>query len=182
MRTTSLTLPLSVAALAAVLAGCAADVAPNPEAAAVRTDTQPSEQDREWMKTIHQGNLSEVQAGRLAMGKGTTKQVKSVGKMLVEDHTKLGTKVTQAAAQLGIELPTSPSKAQRAEVARLQEVTGQDFDQDFLSGMIKAHKEALAATKTEVSKGANPTVKALAGTAQQSLQQHLNALKKAQAG
>ncbi|UBU17557.1 DUF4142 domain-containing protein [Nonomuraea gerenzanensis] len=178
---TSLSLPLAAATLA-VLTGCAADVAPNTAAVAARTDTQPSEQDRAWMRTIHQGNLSEVQAGRLAMGKGATKQVKNIGKLLLDDHTKLDVKVTQAATQLGVELPTSPSKAQQAEVRRLRAATGQDFDQDFLSGMIKAHREALAATKTQVSKGSNQTVKALAQTAQQSLQHHLDELEQAQDG
>ncbi|GAA2210855.1 hypothetical protein GCM10009850_063140 [Nonomuraea monospora] len=176
---TCLSLPLAAVTLA-LFTGCAADVAPNTAALPARTDTQPSEQDKEWMRAIHQGNLSEVQAGRLAMGKGTTKQVKAVGKLLVDDHTALGSKVTQAATQLGVELPTSPSKAQRAEVKRLRDSSGQDFDEDFLSGMIKAHRETLAATKTEVSKGANQTVKALAQTAQQSLQHHLDALEKAQ--
>lgn len=108
---TSLTLPLAAATLA-LLTGCSTDVAPNTAAVPARTDTEPSEQDRTWMRTIHQGNLSEVQAGRLAMGKGTTKQVKAVGKMLVQDHTKLGSKVTQAATQLASSCP--PPRARRS--------------------------------------------------------------------
>ncbi|WP_052422762.1 DUF4142 domain-containing protein [Nonomuraea candida] len=178
---TRLSLSLTVVALAA-LPGCAGDVAPQEAAVAVQTDTQPSEQDKAWMRTIHQGNLAEVQAGRLAQGKGTTKRIKSIGEMLVKDHTRLDVKVTQAATQLGVELPTSPSAHQRAEVARLRSSTGQDFDQDFLSGMVKAHTEALAATKVEVSHGSSQTVKALAKTAQQSLQEHLGVLRQAQGG
>ncbi|MGP4095529.1 DUF4142 domain-containing protein [Nonomuraea sp. KM90] len=176
---TRLTLSLAVAALAS-LPGCGGGAAPNTAAVVARTDTQPSEQDKTWMRTIHQGNMTEVQAGRLAEGKGTTKPVKAIGKMLVKDHTKLDTKVTQTATQLGIQLPTSPSADQRAELIRLQNATGRDFDQDFLSGMVKAHTEALAATRAEISNGSSQAVVALAKAAAPSLQEHLTALRKAQ--
>ncbi|MFC5829773.1 DUF4142 domain-containing protein [Nonomuraea insulae] len=176
---TSLTLSLAIAALA-VLPGCSDDVAPKTAAVAERTDTQPSEQDRAWMRTIHQGNLAEVEAGRLAQGKGTTKQIKSLGQMLVKDHTKLDTQVTRTAQQLGVQLPTSMNVDQRDELIRLQNVTGQDFDQDFLAGMAKAHRQALAATKKEISGGTSQAVKALAAAAVPSLRKHMKAVHEAQ--
>ncbi|MFG1705785.1 DUF4142 domain-containing protein [Nonomuraea sp. M3C6] len=177
-------LTMSLAAVAvAVLAGCGDDVPPSTAGLAPpQTGAQPSEQDRAWMRTIHQGNLAEVQAGQLAQGKGMTREIKSIGKMLVHDHTELDTKVTQAASRLRIELPTSPTAEQRAERVRLQDATGKDFDQDFLAGMIKAHTAAIAATNTEISRGSSQTVVALAKTAAPSLQKHLSALRQAQKG
>ncbi|MCF6474713.1 DUF4142 domain-containing protein [Nonomuraea sp. MG754425] len=176
---TSLTLSMAIAVLATIT-GCNPGVAPNTAAVAVRTDAQPSEQDKTWLRGIHQANLTEVESGRLAMDKGTTKRIKAVGEMLVKDHAELDVKVTETASQLGVELPSSPSADQEALVARLEDASGEDFDQDFLSGMIKAHKEVLAATKTEVSGGSSPAVKSLAETAEASLKKHLAALKKAQ--
>ncbi|MGW0809349.1 DUF4142 domain-containing protein [Nonomuraea sp. NPDC002799] len=173
---TRLTMSLAAVAVAA-LAGCQADVPPNTAGLAPQTDTQPSEQDRTWMRTIHQGNLTEVQAGRLAVGKGTTKQVKSIGKMLLDDHTALDTKVTQAASQMGVELPTSTTAKQRAELVRMQDASGQDFDHDFVAAMTKEHKAALAATKKEVAQGSSPAVVALAKAAEPALQKHLTALQ-----
>ena len=74
---TRLTLLLAAAALAA-LTGCSGQQPPPQSAAAVPgpTGEQPSEQDRTWMRAIHQANLTEVQAGRLAQGKATTKPIK----------------------------------------------------------------------------------------------------------
>ncbi|SEG97166.1 putative membrane protein [Nonomuraea solani] len=176
-----LSLPLSLAAVAlAVLPGCGADVPQDAAALAPKTDAQPSEQDKTWMRAIHQGNLAEVQAGRLAKHKGVGQQVEAVGEMLVKDHTKLDAALTQAATRLGVQLPTSPSAGQRQDLLRMEDATGEDFDQDFLSSMIKAHKAALAATKTEISKGSSPAVVALAKTAAPSLQEHLSALRRAQ--
>jgi putative membrane protein len=177
MRTRLTLLPAAVAL--AVLTGCAAEMVTDTAALAPHTDTHPSEQDEAWMRTIHEGNLAEVQAGRLAQGKGTTREIKSIGKMLLDDHTKLDTKVTKAATQLGVQLPTSPTAEQRAEVIRLRDATGKDFDLDFAAGMTKAHTKALAATKKEVSSGSSPAVVALAKSTVPVLQQHLSALRKA---
>ncbi|MEV5890530.1 DUF4142 domain-containing protein [Nonomuraea fuscirosea] len=176
---TCLTLSLAVAALAAV-SGCAGETAQNYAAVATPTGTPPSEQDKAWLGAIHQGNLTEVQAGALARNKGTAKQVKAVGAMLVKDHNQLDAKVTQTAVRLGVRLPSSPDASQHKELNRLEEAMGEDFDQDFLSGMVKAHKQALAATQKEISKGSSPAVVALAKTAAPSLRQHLSALRKAQ--
>ncbi|MEV0612429.1 DUF4142 domain-containing protein [Nonomuraea sp. NPDC050404] len=176
---TRLTLSLAAVALAA-LPGCAGGTAPNDAAVAVQTDAQPSEQDRSWLRDSHGGNLAEIQAGRMAMRKGTTDQIKSLGEMLLNDHTKLGHKVTRTAEQLGIQLPTSPNADQRAVVRRLRESSGKEFDQDFLSGMVKAHTEAVAATKAEISGGSAPATKELAKTALPALEGHLSAIRKAQ--
>ncbi|MFG1695241.1 DUF4142 domain-containing protein [Nonomuraea sp. NPDC049309] len=179
-----LTLSLAVITLA-VLPGCAGQQPPYTAAVpAPPSDAgaEVSEQDREWMRLIHQANLAEVQAGRLAQGKATTKQIKKVGETLVKDHTQLDTKVTKTAEQLGIDLPTSQSKEQREMLDRIQSASGQDFDQDFVSGMIKAHRQALNATKTEISKGSAPAVVSLAKAAEPSLEKHLADLRKAQGG
>ncbi|MFG6192060.1 DUF4142 domain-containing protein [Nonomuraea sp. JJY05] len=169
------TLLLAAVALAA-LGGCA-DVPTDTAGLAPRTDTQPSEQDKAWMRAIHEGNLAEVQAGQLGVGKGSSARIKSIGKMLVADHTKLDTKVTRAATQLHIALPMSPSADQRAMLAELQDSPPNEFDQDFTAAMINAHQEALAATKVEISRGTSPTVVALARTAEPALVAHLTALR-----
>ncbi|MEV4013301.1 DUF4142 domain-containing protein [Nonomuraea angiospora] len=174
------TLLLAAVALAA-LGGCA-DVPTDTAGLTPRTGTQPSEQDKAWMRATHEGNLAEVQAGQLAVGKGRSARIKTIGKMLVVDHTKLDTKVTNAATRLGIPLPMSPSADQRAMLAALQDSPAEEFDQDFTAAMINAHQEALAATKVEISHGTSPTVVALARTAEPSLVAHLTALRQSGGG
>lgn len=176
---TRLTMLLAAAAVVA-LSGCGDNATTNTAGLAPRTDAQPSEQDRTWMAAIHQGNLTEIEAGRLAEKKGAADQVKSIGRMLVDDHTQLDQKVTQTATQLGVKLPTAPTADQSAQIKRLQDAKGKDFDKDFLTGMTKAHKDAIAATKKEISDGSSPAVVSLAKTAEPALQEHLKALKKAQ--
>ncbi|MFI9837811.1 DUF4142 domain-containing protein [Nonomuraea sp. NPDC051941] len=174
------TLLLAAVALAA-LGGCA-DVPTDTAGLVSRTDTQPSEQDKAWMRGIHEANLAEVQAGQLGVGKGSTARIKAIGKMLVVDHTKLDTQVTNAATRLRIPLPMSPSADQRAMLAELQDSPRDEFDQDFTAAMINAHQQTLAATKVEISHGTSPTVVALARTAEPALVAHLTALRQSGGG
>ncbi|MFC7586895.1 DUF4142 domain-containing protein [Nonomuraea antimicrobica] len=183
---TRLSLSLGVVTALIALPGCSggapADTAAVVAPTGAQPSEQPSEQDKAWMAVIHQGNLAEIGAGRLAREKGTTEPVRSVGELLVKDHTALDAKVTQAATQLGVQLPASMDAGQRKRLNKLEGATGKDLDRGFLSWMIEAHKEALTATEQEISKGSSETVKALAKEAAPSLQAHLDALEKAQKG
>ncbi|TMR23845.1 DUF4142 domain-containing protein [Nonomuraea turkmeniaca] len=169
---TRLTLLLAVAALA----GCA-EVPTNTAALAPKTDTPPSEQDVAWLRTIHQGDIAEIQAGRLAQGKGSTKRIKAIGRMLVQDHTKFDVKVSQVATQLGVQLPRSISAHQREEILQLRDAVGRDFDQEFIATMTNEHLAAIAATKKEISGGSSQPVVALAKAAAPTLEQHLAELR-----
>ncbi|MEV4112783.1 DUF4142 domain-containing protein [Nonomuraea sp. NPDC049695] len=174
------TLLLAAVAVAA-LGGCAG--APTDTAGlAPRTDSQPSEQDRAWMRGIHEGNLAEMQMGQLGVTKGGTKQIRAVGKLIVRDHTEFDTKVTKAATQLGIKLPESPTAEQRADIVRLQEAPRQGFDQEFLAIMTNAHTQAISATQVEIAHGSSPAVLALARSAMPTLDKHLAALRQAEGG
>nr|WP_176573316.1 DUF4142 domain-containing protein [Nonomuraea pusilla] len=186
MRTHLTILAASAAFVVSGLAGCggtpqdAANLAAGAAATPTGSLTPPSEQDKTWMKEIHQVNLAEIQAGRLGESKGTTKEIKSVGKMLVDDHTKLDSQVTQAASRLGIELPSSPNKDQKELMKKLEGASGKDFDTMWLKGMTKGHEQAIEATKKEVSDGSSQVATTLAKAAQPQLEDHLNALRKAQ--
>jgi putative membrane protein len=175
-------LALLVAAVTTVAAGCGdarttaglASPAPSPTAA-----TELSDQDRTWMKKIHQGNMAETQAGQLAEGKGTAAEVKELGRLLVTDHTALDDKVAEAAMRLGVKLPTTTSDDQKAAAQALESASQADFDQEFLTAMRKEHAQAVADTKKEINKGSSAEVKAMAEEALPRLQHHLDAIKEA---
>ncbi|MGP3959768.1 DUF4142 domain-containing protein [Nonomuraea sp. 3N208] len=167
---------LTLLLAAAALAGCT-EAPTNTAAVAPKTVAPPSEQDRAWMRTIHQGNIAEIQTGRLAQGKGSTKPIKTIGKMLVQDHTAFDVKVAQLATQLGVQLPKSISSHQREEILQLRAAIGKDFDQEFLATMTNEHMAAIAATKKEISRGSSPAVVALAKAAVPTLEKHLSVLR-----
>lgn len=142
----------------------------------------PSDQDRIWMKTIHQGNMTEVQAGRLAERKGTAAAVKELGAMLLKEHTQFDTELVAAARRLGVELPGAVDAEQKEAVNALEDASREDFDQLLLSTLRKEHVAAIEATRTEIERGASPEVKALAQKTLPALERHLEEIKAALGG
>src|SRR5258708_19595858 len=72
---------------------------------AAQPTTTVSAQDRAWLAEAHRANLAEVQVGKLAEKKGGTPAVRSVGAVLVVDHTQFHIQVTRLAHDLGVRLP-----------------------------------------------------------------------------
>ncbi|MEU0564448.1 DUF4142 domain-containing protein [Nonomuraea sp. NPDC005983] len=179
---------LLLAALAvSTVAGCGGGSSTNalgltPETQGQSTMTAPSEQDETWMKTIHQGNLAEIAAGKLAQDQGATEHIKALGELLVKDHTKFDASVRKAAEKLGVQLPNDPTDVQVEAAKTLKEESGKKFDQAWIDAMIKAHEGAIKDTTTEQQGGASSAVQELAKTAMPTLEKHLEKLKQAAGG
>ena len=137
----------------------------------------PSEQDTAWMQAAHQSNLAEIAAGNAAQQQATTQDVKDLGAMFVQMHTELDTQLTQAAQQLGVQLPGGPTPEQQQQLAAVQAQTGQAFDTAWISQQIGSHATTLAATRTELQAGSDPTVLQLARTSTPVVEQHLAQLR-----
>ncbi|HEX6471764.1 MAG TPA: DUF4142 domain-containing protein [Streptosporangiaceae bacterium] len=133
-----------------------------------------SSQDRTWLASAHQAGMAEIEAGELASRKGATATVRSLGSMLVTDHTRLDHQLTTTAKHLGADLPTAPSTAQIEEQHKLTSATsGKGFDVAFVGAMIAAHRTAIADGATEASHGSAPQVVSLAKRAAPVLRHHL---------
>ncbi len=150
-------------------AGTAASASPQAQADQVAL----SDQDRIWMKRIHQGYLAETRAGGLAERKGASAAVKELGTKLVSAHTDLDAELTQAAARLGVELPSALSGAQEKAGKALEGASREEFDRAFVTAIRKQHATALKETRTELKKGSSPEVKAMATSALAVLRHHL---------
>jgi putative membrane protein len=136
-----------------------------------------SGQDTTWLQAAHQGNLAEIAAGQAAQQSATNAQVKQLGAMFVQDHTRLDGQLTQAAQQLGVQLPTSPTPAQQQQLADVRQKTGAAFDSAWTSTQLAAHATTLAATQQELQAGSDATVLGLARTATPVVQHHLAELQ-----
>jgi putative membrane protein len=137
----------------------------------------PSEQDVTWMQAAHQSNLTEIAAGNAAQQAATTPEVKQLGQMFVQMHTELDTALTQAAQQLGVQLPGEPTAEQQAQLAAVQRNSGQAFDTAWIAQQIGSHTTTLAATQREIQNGSEPAVLEQARTATPVVEQHLAELK-----
>jgi len=153
--------PLALMAAGLIgLAGTSALAAPSSHASA-------------FANTAAQSGLAEVAAGQLAQQKAASPQVRQFGQTLVQDHTEANQRLQDIAQQDDMTLPEQPSGAQRAELQRLQGLSGQQFDRSFVEAEIKDHRQAIAQFEREERSGKDAALKAFAHDTLPVLRKHL---------
>ena len=100
--------------------------------------------DKTFVKKAAEGGLAEVELGQLATQKASSEDVKKFGQRMVDDHSKANDQLKQVAAQEHIDLPTEPSAKDKATKARLEKLSGEQFDRAYMRDMVKDHRTDVA--------------------------------------
>lgn len=116
-------------------------------------------EDKIFLRKAAEGGLAEVKLGQLAAQKGSSDEVKAFGQKMVEDHTKMNNEMAQVADSLGVMLPKSMNKEDQAEYDKLNGLSGNDFDMEYLSFMVKDHHKDLHEFRMEAASRADPTLR-----------------------
>jgi len=135
--------------------------------------------DEQVLRKIHHINLEEIQAGQLAQKKGTTRDVKDYGAVLVRDHTKGDQDVKALASKMNVDLEATKNDARHQEkqqvmqnkMDQLQKLSGKEFDRAFAQMMVNGHREAIEMVKTARA-DAKPEMKAFLDKLLPVLQRH----------
>lgn len=175
---TGLRVTAAAGGLLVLLAGCSDPTDRTAQQQAHRQD-MPSAADRTFAEHTHQANLAEIAAGGLAKSRGTSADVRSIGGMLVSDHTGADTMLRASASRLRLGMPLRPDAAQRAQAAKLAAAHGGAFDKDFVSTQIAAHRTAIAQATAEAQHGNATELRTLAQKSLPTLKKHLTMLQKA---
>ena len=97
-------------------------------------------------------NSWDIETGALAEKKGTTKEIRDFGAMLVHDHTMVRQQGRDLAKKLGVH-PTPPkdfamAKDHDVAMKTLREAQGKEFDRAFLQHEVNFHKAVIDAVTT----------------------------------
>jgi len=92
---------------------------------------------------------------------------------MIDDHTRMGDQLKPIAQQIGVKIPDGPSKKDKAIIAKLQALNGDDFDKAYMKDMVKDHKGDLTDFQSEADQGSNLAVKGAAGQDAPIINQHL---------
>jgi len=132
-----------------------------------------SDRDEKMVKQIAESHLSEINAGKLAQDKASSNEVKSFAKKMVDDHTKALDDLKQLAQSKGVTLPSEPSRQQMSEEKKLQALSGDKFDRQYLqqSGD-RAHKETHRLLQRAASRAEDTDLKNYASKAIGTVETH----------
>ncbi|MGC4113328.1 MAG: DUF4142 domain-containing protein [Myxococcales bacterium] len=142
---------------------------------------KPNAADRKFVQEAAEGGLLEVQLGHLAVQKAADPQVKEFGERMVTDHSKANDQLLSVASQLGITLPTKPSKEGQKAYDQLDKLSGTAFDRQYAATMVQDHTKDVKAFTKQAQTGKNPDIRKFAATTLPVLQEHLKMAKELEA-
>jgi putative membrane protein len=137
--------------------------------------------DQGFILAAAQGGMTEVELGQLAATNGIRDDVKEFGQMMVKDHTAINDDLKALAAQKGVTLPDSLDAKHQAMVDKLTALTGSEFDNAYITAMIKGHKKDAKAFKAESATTQDADIKSFLDKSIPIVEahlQHVTAIKK----
>jgi putative membrane protein len=103
-----------------------------------------------------EGDLAEMELGKLAQDKGQSDAVKQYGKMIETDHARANDKATQAGNSMGVAPLAAPDAKAQREYKRLQRESGNPFDRALINFMLTDHRKDISDYRKEPSRQMMP--------------------------
>ncbi len=132
-----------------------------------------SKADARHIREMAQADMAEIEAGKLALQKAQSDEVKQYAQQMVDDHTKRLDEMKQLAQSKGIELPTEPDRKHQRLMKRLESASGENFDRAYLSAMVRDHRAALKVAQRAAKSAKDSDLKSSVQKAAPEIQDHL---------
>jgi putative membrane protein len=130
--------------------------------------------DQEFVSKALQGGDAEIELSQLAQKKSQSEDVRQLAQKMVQDHSQINEKwFKPLAKQLGVSEPNGLAKKDKKFIARLQGLSGDDFDTEYIKAMVKDHEDDLRDFQSEAQMALNPNVKVVAQRGQTVISEHL---------
>ncbi len=130
--------------------------------------------DQKMMRDIAHANLSEIAAGKLALEKSQSDDVKSFAQKMIDDHTKAQQELQTLADGKGVKLPTEPDTKHKALTKVMSGLKGEAFDKRYLKqGGLNDHENTHKLLVRVQDKAKDQDLKAYAAKTITAVDQHL---------
>jgi len=112
---------------------------------AAREDRTPaaSAADQEFLVNTVQAHLSEIDMARLALGKSDNPDVSEFARTIQKDHSSELQDLAALMASRSVPQPNELPAAAKQEIARMNLLTGPEFDREFINAMVTDHLKAI---------------------------------------
>ena len=118
-----------------------------------------TDSDKTFLTNASAGNLDEIKLGELAEQKSTNPQVKTFAHTMIVQHKMLQQKMAPFAQKWSIVPPTTLNAEDQQQFDKLSALSGSEFDKQYVSGAVQAHKQTLDAFNQELNSTTDPQFK-----------------------
>lgn len=131
-----------------------------------------SHSDKEFMEKASQGNVAEVEMGKLALKKSTNPDVRAFAQRMIKDHQMLGKKMAPLMAQAGVKPSISLNTEHQHLYNKLSGLSGADFDKEYAKAMSEDHHEDLKEFQDEAGSTQVPALKTAVSSGEKIIAEH----------
>ena len=133
--------------------------------------------DKMFVKKAISGNFNEIDASKMALQKSQNDQVKQFAQKMIDDHQKMLDDLHALAGQENIKFKDEPTGEGKKMAAKLNGLSGAEFDKAYVDGMVKDHKGDVKDFQTEISMGKDQPTKDAAQKSLPVIQDHLQMIE-----
>ena len=131
------------------------------------------ESDERFLVRAAEINFEEIRLGQLAQQKATEADVRELGRMLAESHTKAKNDLHALSSRKGIAVPLVPTEDTEDKYRKLNEKSGLDFDREYCDKVVAGHKDAVDLYEDAMQGNNDPDVKSWASSRLGEIRNHL---------
>jgi putative membrane protein len=148
---------------------------PNPSSTAQGTPTASgttSMADQAFVSSVFESDAAQEQLGQLAQQKSQSPDVKQLAQSMAENRSKLDDQLKPLADKLDVHKPGKPSKKVRQEIAKLDTLSGPQFDEEYIRTVAKDNERVVKDFNSEAQTSQDPTLQLAAKQDATVLAQH----------
>ncbi len=132
------------------------------------------EKDAQFLVNAAEINLEEIELGKLAQSKSTVGDVKDLGKMMEDAHTKAQSDLAGLAKKKSITIPASITDKGQQAYNKLNEKEGNKFNKEYCDMMVDGHKDAISKFEKVIAESNDQEIKDWANAMLPGLRTHLD--------
>lgn len=129
-----------------------------------------------FMKAASVSGIMEVELAKIAQQHATSPNVKKFAEVMISDHTRIFNELKKLATDKHILLPIELEQEQTAELNKLKELNGTEFDRSYMRLTVRGHEQAVKDFEAG-ARNRDPQVNKLASDKLETLKEHLSESK-----
>lgn len=133
--------------------------------------------DRDFVRRVRLAGLWEGPAGRQAIERGSSEEMRTAGEHLVDGHALLDEMSVNAGRELGIDMPTQPTEEQQGFLNQFSAASGAEYEYLFANILRRAHGQVFGLVAAVRHSTENSMVRELADQANETVLDHITHLE-----
>jgi len=133
--------------------------------------------DQAFVKSVLERDIAEEQLGQLAQQKSQSLDIQQLGAKMVENRTALDNQFKNVATALDVSLPKGPTKKDNQLIARLSELSGSQFDEEYIKVVAKSNRQDVKDFQVEAQIAEDPNLLHAAQQDAPVISKHLQAIE-----